>query len=138
MKGRKPGKNSPYYLPDHSYELAREYALNYDTWLAEIRALRNQSRAIAYDKDKVSGTSAYSPTETAAMDIAEVQQKVDKIERALVEASDGDDLEEYIRLAVCYQYTYRQLTMGRLHMPLNKNEFGRIRQRFYYILYGLI
>lgn len=136
MKGRKPSKSSPYYLPDHSYELSREYALNYDTWQAEIRALRNQSKGLAYDKDKVSSSSDYSPTEAAAMDIAEIQAKVDKIEEALIEASEG--LEEYIKLAVCYQYTYRQLTMGRLHMPLNKNEFGRIRQRFYYILYNKI
>ena len=136
MKGRKPSKNSPYYLPGHSYELSREYALNYDTWQAEIRALRNQSKGLAYDKDKVSSSSDYSPTEAAAMDIAEIQAKVDKIEEALIEASEG--LEEYIKLAVCYQYTYRQLTLGRLHMPLNKNEFGRIRQRFYYILYSKI
>ena len=136
MKGRKPSINSPYYLPPHSFELSREYALNYDTWMAEIRALRNQSKGFAYDKDKVSSSCDYSPTESAAIDISEIQSKIDKIEFALLEASDG--LEEYIRLAVCYQYTYRQLTMGRLHMPLNKNEFGRMRQKFYYILYGLI
>lgn len=136
MRGRKPSQKSPYYLPGHSYDLAKEFALNYDLWQAEIRALRDQSKAVTYDKDKVKTSNSYNPTEAAAMDIADIQSKVDKIEEALAEASEG--LDEYIKLAVCYEYTYRQLTMGRLHMPLNKNEFGRIRQRFYYILYSKI
>lgn len=136
MRGRKPSVKSPYYLPDHSYELAREYALNYDAWMAEIRSLRDQSKAIRYDKDKVQSSSGYDPTEAAAIAIAELQSKIDKIDESIAEAADG--LDYYIRLAVCNEYTYRQLTNGRLHMPLNKNEFGRIRQRFYYILYSKI
>lgn len=69
MRGRKPGKNSEYYLPPTCYMLSVDYALNYDTWKAEIKSLRNQSKAIVYDKDKVQSNSDYNPTEEAAIAI---------------------------------------------------------------------
>ena len=52
-RGRKPSLRSPYYLPGNAYSLAQEYALNYDMWMAELTALRNQSKAIDYSKDRV-------------------------------------------------------------------------------------
>lgn len=119
------------------YRLAVEYALNYDMWRAEIRSLRNQSQAIRYDKDKVQSSSDYNPTEAAAIKAAELQHKLDIIDEAIAKVAD-EDLEEYLRLHVCNGYTYWQLTNGRLHMPLNKNEFGELRQHFYYELYQSI
>ena len=119
------------------YRLAVEYALNYDMWRAEIRSLRNQSQAIRYDKDKVQSSSDYNPTEAAAIKTAELQHKLDIIDEAIAKVAD-EDLEEYLRLHVCNGYTYWQLTNGRLHMPLNKNEFGELRQHFYYELYQSI
>lgn len=135
-RGRKPSQRSPYYLPSNAYMLAQEYALNYDMWSAELRSLCNQSKAIDYSKDKIQTSCDYDPTEEAAMDIAELRSKLDKIDRTISEVSEG--LDDYIRLAVCYDYTYRQLTTGRLRMPLNKNDFGRIKHHFYYELYRKI
>ena len=136
MRGRKPSIRSPYYLPGNAYNLAQEYALNYNMWRAELSALRNQSKAIDYSKDKVQSSGSYDPTEAAAIDIAELQSKLDKIDETLKEVSEGMDY--YIKLAVCQEYTYRQLTMGRLKMPLNKNDFGRIKHHFYFELYKKI
>lgn len=136
MRGRKPSIKSPYYLPEHCYDLARQYALNYHNWMAEIWSLRDQSKAIVYDKDKVQSNSSYNPTEAAAVAISELQKKVDIIDESIAEASDG--LDYYIRLAVCNEYSFKQLTNEKLKMPLNKNEFGRIKQKFYYILYNKI
>lgn len=135
-RGRKPSQRSIYYLPANAYKLAQEYALNYDMWSAELRSLCNQSKAIDYSKDKIQTSCDYDPTEEAAIDIAELRSKLDKIDRTISEVSEG--LDDYIRLAVCYDYTYRQLTMGRLKMPLNKNDFGRIKHHFYYELYRKI
>ena len=135
-RGRKPSIRSPYYLPGNAYSLAQEYALNYDMWLAELQALRNQSNGIDYSKDKVQSFGGYDPTEAAAIDIAELQSKLDKIDETLREVSEGMDY--YIKLAVCQEYTYRQLTVGRLRMPLNKNDFGRIKHHFYFELYKKI
>lgn len=136
MRGRKPSRNSKYYLPANQYALAISYALNYDIWRAEIRSLRDQSKAIVYDKDKVQTSNCYNATEAAAIQIDEIQKKVDKIEKALEEVSDGQEL--YIKLAVCNGFTYTQLTTGRYHMPLNKNEFGEIKHHFYFNLYQKI
>lgn len=137
MKGRRPSKNSEWYLPVIPYMLSIDYALNYDTWKAEIKSLRNQSKAIVYDKDKVQSCSDYNPTEAAALAISDLQLKVDKIEKTIFEVSP-EGLDEYIKLAVCHGYTFTQLTTGRHHMPLNKNEFGKIKHHFYYSLYQKI
>lgn len=135
-RGRKPSPRSPYFLPGNAYSLAQEYALNYDMWMAELTALRNQSKAIDYSKYRVQSSGTYDPTESAAIDIAELQSKLNKIDETLREVSEGMDY--YIKLAVCQDYTYRQLTMGRLRMPLNKNDFGRIKHHFYFELYKKI
>jgi len=137
MRGRKPSKSSEYYLPTPCYMLSMDYALNYDTWKAEIKSLRNQSKAIVYDKDKVQSNSDYNPTEAAAIAISELQIKVDKIEKTINEVSP-DGLDDFIKLAVCYGFTFTQLTTGKHHMPLNKNEFGKIKHHFYYNLYEKI
>ena len=137
MKGRTPSANNKWHIPVQCYRLAVEYALNYDMWRAEIRSLRNQSQAIRYDKDKVQSSSDYNPTEAAAIKAAELQHKLDIIDEAIAKVAD-EDLEEYLRLHVCNGYTYWQLTNGRLHMPLNKNEFGELRQHFFYELYQSI
>ena len=137
MRGRRPSKNSEYYLPATCYMLSVDYALNYDTWKAEIKSLRNQSKAIVYDKDKVQSNSCYNPTEAAAIAINELQTKVDKIEQTIEEVAP-EAAVEHIKLAVCYGFTYTQLTTGKHRMPLNKNEFGNIRHKFYYKLYEKI
>ena len=136
MRGRTPSKDSKYYLPTNCYKLSQDYALNYDTWMAEIRSLRDQSKAIRYDKDKVQSSNDYNATEAAAIEIIELQAKIDKIEMTITEVSEG--LDNYIKLAVCNGFTYTQLTSGRYRMPLNKNEFGEIKHHFYYNLYEKI
>ena len=136
MRGRTPSATSKYYLPPKPYRLAIEFALNYDTWNAQIRSLRDQSKAVTYDKDKVQTSNCYNATEEAAIAISELQEKIDKIEKSIEESAEG--LDYYIKLAVCYGFTYNQLTTGRYHMPLNKNAFGEIKHHFYYNLYNRI
>lgn len=137
MRGRRPNKNSEYYLPVNSYMLSVDYALNYGAWKAEIKSLRDQSKAIVYDKDKVQSNSDYNPTEAAAIAINDLQTKVDKIDKTIDEVSP-EGLDEFIKLAVCYGFTYTQLTTGKHRMPLNKNQFGDIKHHFYYKLYERI
>ena len=137
MRGRRPNKNSEYYLPVNSYMLSVDYALNYGAWKAEIKSLRDQSKAIVYDKDKVQSNSDYNPTEAAAIAINDLQNKVDKIDKTIDEVSP-EGLDEFIKLAVCYGFTYTQLTTGKHRMPLNKNQFGDIKHHFYYKLYERI
>lgn len=136
MRGRKPSENSKYFLPVRQYCYAVEYALMRDTWAAEVQSLRNQSKAITYDKDRVQSSNDYNATEEAAMKILPIQEKIDRIDETLREVSEG--MEDYIKLAVCNGFTYTQLTTGRYHMPLNSNAFGEIKHKFYFYLYTKI
>lgn len=136
MRGRKPSENSKYYLPPKQYQYVVSYALMRDEWAAEVRNLRDQSRAIRYDVDKVQTSGDKNVTEAAAIDVLELESKIEKIDSTLVKVSEG--LESDIKLAVCNGFTFTQLTTGKHHMPLNANKFGEIKHRFYYELYMLI
>lgn len=136
MRGRKPSENSKYYLPPKQYQYVVSYALMRDEWAAEVRNLRDQSRAIRYDVDKVQTSGDRNVTEAAAIDVLELESKIEKIDSTLVKVSEG--LESDIKLAVCNGFTFTQLTTGKHHMPLNANKFGEIKHRFYYELYMLI
>ena len=136
MRGRKPSENSKYYLPPKQYQYVVSYALMRDEWAAEVRNLRDQSRAIRYDVDKVQTSGDRNVTEAAAIDVLELEAKIEKIDSTLVKVSEG--LESDIKLAVCNGFTFTQLTTGKHHMPLNANKFGEIKHRFYYELYMLI
>ena len=136
MRGRKPSESSKYYLPPKQYQYVVSYALMRDEWAAEVRNLRDQSRAIRYDVDKVQTSGDRNVTEAAAIDVLELESKIEKIDSTLVKVSEG--LESDIKLAVCNGFTFTQLTTGKHHMPLNANKFGEIKHRFYYELYMLI
>ena len=140
MRGRKPSTRSEFYLPSNQYLYAVRHALLRDDWMAEIKALENQSKAIRYDIDRVQSTPDYNATETAAFEILEIQKKIDKIDKALEIACEGldDYTTECIRLAVTKGFTYTQLTTGRHRMPLNHVAFGMIKHKFYYALYNLL
>ena len=136
MRGRMPTKKSKYYLPPKQYCYAVSFALMRDEWEAEIKSLRDQSRAIRYDVDKVQTTPELSPTEAASIEILELWGKVEKIDATIAEVSEG--LDNYIKLAVCNGFTFTQLTNGKYRMPLNANKFGEIKHRFYYSLFNKI
>lgn len=136
MRGRKPSENSKYYLPPKQYAYVVSYALMRDEWAAEVRSIRDQSRAIRYDKDKVQSNNCESVTEAAAIDVLELESKIEKIDRTIEKVSEG--LEDYIKLAVCNGFTFTQLTTGRHHMPINQNKFGEIKHKFYYELYMIV
>jgi hypothetical protein len=138
MRGRRPSEKSKYYLPPRQYAFAVSYALMRDEWAAEIKSLRNQSKAIRYDKARVQISSGYNATEAAAVEILELQSKIEKIDSSIREAIEELDhpemIAQYIKLAVCNGFTFTQLTTGRHRMPFNCNKFGLIKHKFYYIL----
>lgn len=132
MRGRRPSPKSKFYLPPRQYALAVSYALMRDEWASEIKSLLDQSKAIRYDKEKVKLNTEYNATEAAAINIMYLQEKIEKIDSSIKEVSE--DMDRYIKLAVCNGFTYTQLTTGKYRMPLNSNKFGEIKHRFYYVL----
>ena len=136
MRGRKPSEKSKYYLPPRQYAYVVSYALMRDEWAAEIRSIRDQSKGIRYDVDKVQTSNTSNVTEAAAIDVLELLSHIEKIDSTLEKVSEG--LDEYIKLAVCNGFTYTQLTTGRHHMPINQNKFGELKHKFYFELYKVI
>lgn len=136
MRGRKPSVNSKYYLPPKQYAYVVSYALMRDEWAAEIKSMRDQSKAIRYDVDKVQTSGGVNVTEAAAIDVLELESKIEKIDSTIAKVSEG--LGDYIKLAVCNGFTYTQLTTGRHHMPINQNKFGEIKHKFYFELFRIV
>ena len=136
MRGTKPSENSKYYLPPRQYAYVVSYALMRDEWAAEVRAMRDQSKAIRYDVDKVQTSGGESVTEAAAIDVLELEQKIEKIDHTIQLVSEG--MDDFIKLAVCNGFTFTQLTTGRHRMPLSQNKFGELKHKFYFELYKVV
>ena len=129
-KYRIPSEKSKYYIPKEDYLTVIHYSLRYPLWKQEVESMADTSKAIVYDKEKVQTYGNYDSTYEAAVRCAELSQKIDLIDKILEEVAPG--LETYIRLSVCYGLTYYGL-MER-GMPINRNEYSILRQKFYFEL----
>jgi hypothetical protein len=127
---RSPKESSPYYIPKSYHLAAVRYARQYKDWKGELEACRDTSKAIAYDKEKVQTSGDYDSTYEAAVRCAQLSQKIDLVDEILAKVAPG--LESYIRLSVCYGFTY--YTLMQRGMPINRNEYGILRQKFYFEL----
>jgi len=134
MQYRTPAKSNKYYLSKHTYLACIHYALQYRDWRAYLDAERDTRGAIRYDKDRVQTSGDYDSTSATAIKMVEIQGKVDMIDSIIDMADEG--MRKYLRLAVCYGFTFYQLQDK--GMPCSKNTFSRMRQRFYYELSGRI
>ena len=121
-----------YYLPKHSYLACIHYALQYRDWRAELDADRDTRGAIRYDKDRVQTSNDYDSTSETAIRMTQINDKCALIDKCIKTACDGSNLEQYIRLGVCYGFTFYQLQENGI--PCGKDLYYKIRQRFYYEL----
>ena len=137
---RTPTQASPYYLPKHKYLAALQYALQYNELKSELQDLYDQCKAsgIDYSKDKIQGGGA-DTTYIMAARIAEVNGKLKKISQTII-AVAPQGLDHYLFLSVCQNWTYKQLKNkkgadGKSDpVPMGKNAFSKMRQRFYFEL----
>lgn len=131
MQYRTPKEGNKYYLPKHTYLACIHYALQYRDWKAYLDAERDTRGAIRYDKDRVQTSNDYDSTSATAMRMVEIQAKVDKIDEC-IESICEDAMVKYLRLSVCYGFTFYQLMDQGI--PCGKNYMTKLRQRFYYEL----
>lgn len=131
-KYRTLSEKNRYYLPKHMYLACIHYALQYRDWHALLMSERDTRGAIRYDKDRVQIANDFDSTSETAMRTAEIQRKIDMIDDAIATACDGSNLERWIRLGVCYGFTFYQLAEEEI--PCGKKMYYDIRQRFYYEL----
>lgn len=132
-KYRTLSESNQYYLPKHGYLTCIHYALQYRDWKAMLDADRDTRGAIRYDKDKIQVTNDYDSTSETAMRMVEIQRKCDLIDECIMIACDSSGLDNYLRLGVCYGFTFYQL-MNEQKIPCGKDLYYKIRQRFYYEL----
>lgn len=129
-KYRVPSEKSKFYLPKEDYLTAVHYALRYPLWIEELKLTADTGKAIRYDKLKVQTSLTGCEVEEVAIRRAELSQKKDLVDGIINEVARG--MDDFIRLAVCYGFTY-----DRLHdkgMPCGRNMYLNIRQRFYFEL----
>lgn len=131
-KYRTLSESNKYYLPKHTYLTCIHYALQYRDWKASLDANRDTRGAIRYDKDKIQAGNDYDSTSETAIRMVEIEDKCKVIDKCINLACDSSSLEKYLRLGVCYGFTYYQLIDE--GMPCGKNMYYDIRQRFYYEL----
>lgn len=131
-KYRTLSEKNKYYLSKHSYIACIHYALQYRDWKAELEANRDTRGAIRYDKDRVQTSGDYDSTSETAMRMMAIQKRVDLIEECISAACDGSNLERYVRLGVCYGFTFFQLQENGI--PCGKDLYYDIRRRFYFEL----
>jgi hypothetical protein len=131
-KYRTLSENNKYYLPKHTYLTCIHYALQYRDWKASLDANRDTRGAIRYDKDKIQTSNDYDSTSETAIRMVEITDKCATIDKCINLACDSSNLEKFLRLGVCYGFTYYQLEDEGI--PCGKNMYYDIRQRFYYEL----
>ena len=128
---RLPAESNKYFLPKHTYLACVHYALQYRDWKAYLDAERDTRGAIRYDKDRVQTSGDYDSTSATAIRMIEIQDKVDMIDGIIDEICEAG-MHKYVRLSVCYGFTFYQLQDQ--SVPCGKNYMSKLRQRFYWEL----
>lgn len=131
-KYRTLSEKNEYFLPKHTYLACIHYALQYRDWKAELDAERDTRGAIRYDKDRVQTSNDYDSTSDTAIRLLNISRKVTVIERCIQEACGEYELQNYIKLGVCYGFTFFQLQENGI--PCGKDLYYQIRKRFYWEL----
>ena len=131
-KYRTLSENNKYYLPKHTYLTCIHYALQYRDWKASLDANRDTRGAIRYDKDKIQNGNDFDSTSETAIRMVEIEDKCAMIDKCINIVCDSASLEKYLRLGVCYGFTFYQLEEEGI--PCGKNMYYDIRQKFFYEL----
>ncbi len=108
------------------YEL-EHFCLQYNEWKSE----KNKISLLGspdFEAIHVQGGAAASKTENLAMRLAEIDEKIQLVDTALVKAVDGDKgILEFLKKHVTTKTTYEYL--GR--MPCGRKKFYQYRRRFF-------
>lgn len=129
---RKYSFYAKYEMSKEERESAYWYALRYNKWKSEYKALADTARAIQYSDMPKGGLSIESPVERAAIRREELQSKIKLIEQTALEASS--DLYRYLLFAVTNKRTSFTYLKNVMNIPCDKDTYYEARRRFYYKL----
>lgn len=125
---RPPTKNSKYFVPPEVYLTVVHFCRQYPLWDAELRTDPDTSKGISYDKERVQSSNQYDATSDIAMRRAELARKKKLVENTAEEVAGP--LAQWVILGVTQGLTYFQLFDRGI--PINKNIYYALRQRFYF------
>ncbi len=123
-------EKNKYYLPKEELLTVLHFALQYANWDAELRTAPDTSKAITYDTDRVQTSNDSDPSSEIAMRRYTIAKKRDLVDEVLHQVAP--EIEEFLRLGVCYGFTFWQLEAR--GMPCGKTMYYDRRQRFYWEL----
>lgn len=120
-----------YNLSDYRFRELYYFCLQYNEWNEKLNSKRNALKSLQISGMPSSGTSG-NPTESAALECAELSYKCDMIEQA-AKCADPE-LYEFIIYAV----TNKDISFERLkiqkNIPCERDRYYNSRRKFYYYL----
>ena len=120
---------------DRYLELSHK-AKQYPTWKQLVDGLQDTARAITYSDMPKAPQVTGSPTEDAAIKIAELTTKIDKVERSITLACDA--------YPTAYKYLLANITLGSTPdelesqwglMPCGRNKFYDMRSKAFFLMH---
>lgn len=133
---RRNSYRGKYKMTKEQYLSAKYYALRYNEWVLEYRAICDTSSAITYSDMPKGSFNTESQVEEAAIKADKIHDRIRLIESTAKEAMP--DLSDYILKAVTNtDITYHQLRTL-TNIPCGKNVFYNARRKFYWLLYQKI
>ena len=127
-------EKNKYYIPKHRYYELLHFCRQYTDYLTEKENILNTCVRPYVAPDKVKATVTFAenlPTEKWAMKLADIDDKIQLIEQATVDADK--ELSGYILMAVSGGIGYDILSI-RYNIPCSRNTFYDRYRKFFWIL----
>ena len=119
-----------YSISNERYRELYYFCLQYDERKQKLETLRGLQRSP--QDGQPHGSSVSDPTAKNGAIAATLSRDNEIIEQAAIE-SGGGDLYQWLFKAVTHNYTYDNMRVY-YNMPCCKNEFTKIRRKFFYLL----
>ena len=121
-----------YALDKNEYLNAKYYALRYNKWKDEYKALSDTSKGLRYDQDRVQTSGGFDPVEENGTRMAELSKKIGIIEKTATETDP--ELYQWILQGVTDEFaTYKYLKTIK-GIPCGKDMYYNRKRRFYFLL----
>lgn len=128
-------KKNKWYVPKESFLTVIHYCRQYPEWEAELAALTDTSKGIAYDSDRVQSSGDSDPTADLAIRRAGISHKKDVIDHVAYRIG-GELFQKWLILGICHGYPFHYMqTRG---IPCGKKYYYEMRRRFIYEMSELI
>ena len=123
-------EQNQYYIPKETFLMLTHYCKQYPQWVDELNAMTDTSKAIRYDGDRVQTSMDGDPTSDLAMRRAEISRKKEMVDEVIELVAGHVNLNKWLQLGVCHDYTYFQL--HELGLPCGRRYYYEMRRRFYW------